>query len=145
MKLRKMITSAVSVLLVVAAFYFLWDIYHVTISLAYRLEYNTRYYLVSVALALLLSLIGFLSMRNWFEYFIVGNIKINLAPLITGAVLLVIGAIPPYAWIIALGLGGNFIMILVMPTTHYVISVVAGIVIGRAFSNKSKSMICERP
>lgn len=136
MKLRKNITSVISVLLVVAAIYFLWDIFDELSPTSRHNRSTALYYILPVIMALLLSLIGFLSTRNWIKYFIAGNIKINLASLIIGTVLLIIGAIPSIAWVMTLGIRGNIAMILATPATHYVVSVIAGVAIGRSFGHK---------
>jgi hypothetical protein len=139
MKTRKVITSLISVLMIAALFYFLWDLYRPLTTLLNRLELNTRHYLLSIGINLMIALICFLSMRNWFEFFLRGGIRIKLIPLILGLAALIIGAIPAVVWVMSsFGRpGGNVTMLLATPAIHHVISAAAGVLIGRSFGHKS--------
>ncbi len=139
MKLRKVTTGVISIIIIIALFYVLWELYYASSILANRWETNTRYYILTVCRELLIAIICFLSTRNWFEYFMSGGIKIKIIPLIIGSVILIIGAIPAMVWIMNIGLGGNFKMILNTPATHHIISAVAGVLIGRAFLHKTEN------
>ncbi len=133
---RPVITGVITILIIVVILYFLPDIYRNVQLMAHNLDINTRFFLIVIGFELLLSLVGFLSMRNWFEFFRSGNIKVGKGTLIIGILLLLLGVFPTSAWVMTFGLGGHFKTLLYTPATHYPICVLAGVVIGRAFGHK---------
>ena len=143
MKQYKVVSGAASVLLIVTVFYFLPAIYNTALKMANRVELGTRFFLIVFSFELLLTLIGFLSTRNWFVFFRTGNIAVGKVTLTIGILLFIIGAVPPPYWAMAFGLGNKFNMLLYIPATHYAVNVVAGVVIGRAFSHKQNDFLSD--
>ncbi len=137
MKIRKIVTSIISVLLIAAALYFLPELYHKITLKTHTLELDRQFYIYTITFELLLSLIGFLSMRNWIEFFLTGKVKIQAVTLIVGIMILVIVVIPPATWVVHFGLRGTVNKLMYTAQIHYPLCLMAGVIIGRSFVHKN--------
>ena len=139
MKTRKIITGILSVLLVAAVLYALAKIQYVYGSFGID-PIGEAFFKYEITQALLFSLLGLLVTKNWFEYFISGGIRLKPGLLTGGLALFALGAVPFVVWGIHLGLAGRiYITILASSFANHAMSLMAGVIIGRAFGHKNDS------
>jgi hypothetical protein len=93
-----------------------------------------EYYIYCVISSFLFCFLGFLSVRQWFLYFLSGKKSINLKLLIFGAVLFAYGAIPVQLWYLLLGIRSNMVLNFIQSTyVNHAVNMLAGIMIGKSF------------
>ncbi len=137
MKTRKILTGILSVLLTAAVLYALAKIQYEYGNFGIN-RIDEAFFKYEVIQSLLFSLLGLLVTKNWFEYFMRGGVKINTGLLVCGIALFALGAVPFAVWVIHLGLAGRiYITILSLSLTNYAMSLMSGVLIGRAFSHKN--------
>lgn len=99
-----------------------------------------NYYPLHMLSSLLFCLLGFLSTKQWFLYIKSKEKSIHFKLLALGIVLLILCLIPILQWMIWLGLHSNlFAFILQSTYVNHAISMLAGVVIGKSFTNNPQS------
>lgn len=134
MKTRKNITTIISILLIVAAIYLLARFHLEIQKRGSHFEYHIFH---SVSASLLVTFITFMTIRNWFEFFIEGNIRIGFKLLIPAIVIMILGAVPNTIWITRLGLELKYIgLIYYSAYAHLGVNAIAGVLLGRSFHKR---------
>ncbi len=137
MKTRKIITTIATVILIAAAVCLLGQCHLRLDEARYTFEIQSLI-ISSIATSFLTFFVVFMAMKNWFEFFRAGSVKVHILLLILGLLLFTFGMIPNFLWVMYYR---------ALPTNPYktlfysayvrlAVSALSCVVIGRAFVHK---------